>query len=38
MTKHSKRPAPAPVYFVDPATGDVLTLDLRTAEYKAVRS
>ncbi len=26
-----------PVYFVDPATGDVLELDHRTAEYKKLR-
>lgn len=34
-----KRPKPdrEPVYFVDPATGDVVELDHRTAEYKKLR-
>jgi hypothetical protein len=30
--KRAKRPT-APVYFVDPATGEVITLDLASAKF-----
>lgn len=35
-TQHSSPPAPpAPVFFVDPSTGEVITLDLATATFTA---
>jgi hypothetical protein len=36
-TQHSRPQAPpAPVYFVDPATGEVIILDLSTATFAPV--
>lgn len=32
-TTYTPAPTPAPVYFVDPATGEVLELDLSTATF-----
>lgn len=32
-TKYLPKPVPAPVYFVDPATGDVLALDLASVTF-----
>lgn len=36
-TRYTPRHVPAPVFFVDPATGDVVELDFSTAEFKPAK-